>query len=363
MASRRTRIVISLVLTVIVVFLSPMVSKNLYMTVSQRKNALNNNVVQSQQQQPKPTVQATPDNKQNEAEKTNITAGQRYYKSLVSPASTNILITGTDTSGWNFDTIMILSIDKANQQIKLISLPRDIYIKYSQEVLTSLKKAKPAWFKEKGIWKINAVPTIGNAIGYKKDEGRFGKSYIDFLCDTLNELFGIYIDDYIYIKANGVRKIVDYFGGVTVYVPVLMNYSDPTQDFEVYIEKGTHHLNGKQAEGYLRFRQGYDSNGVFRQYGDMFRKENQSRFMKAFISQHVTLSNIGRLSAIADVITRNVQSSVSGWNDIVEYGALAEEAVQNAYTIDSAEIECTDKTINGSSYVILKTAANGNASK
>ncbi|NLM75999.1 MAG: LCP family protein [Clostridiaceae bacterium] len=284
-----------------------------------------------------------------------LTDSQRYYKNLVNKDSTNLLLLGTEPSGFNFDTIVVLSIDEADKKVKIISFPRDIYIDYSDNVLNALKKAKPSYLKEKGINRINAVPSIGQAIGYQKNTGRFGRPYIDFIADVIEEVFGIYVHDFAYVKTSGFRTIVDYFGGVTVYVPVLMNYEDPYQDLKIYIEKGTQHLNGRQAEGYVRFRQGYDENGVFRNYGDIFRKQNQNRFIKAFISQHVTLKNLTKLGDIADIISSNVITSVKDWNSIVKYGALAEKALKDNYTIEDVEIECEEKKINGSSYVIIKT--------
>lgn len=285
----------------------------------------------------------------------NLTNNQRYFEEIVSPESVNILLMGTDPTGFNFDTITVLNVDEEAKKAKIISFPRDIYIDYSEDVINKLKKSKPALLSEKGINRINAAPSIGDAIDYKKGTGRFNKPYVDFLADLLQEVFGIRVNDYVYVKTSGFRKIVDYFGGVTVYVPVLMNYSDPSQNFEVYIEKGTRHLNGKQAEGYVRFRQGYDENGKFHNYGDIFRKENQTRFIKAFISQHVTLKNLTKLGDIAEIISSNVITSVKGWNNIVEYGALAERALRDNYPIESYELQVTEKNIKGSSYVLIKT--------
>jgi len=287
-------------------------------------------------------------------EEPRLTNDQKYFESLTDPDSTNVLLLGTDPTGFNFDTITILSIDTKAQHIKLISLPRDIYIDYSDEVLDALKKANPSYLREKGMHRINAAPSIGNMIEYRKDTGRFGKPYVDFLADLIYEIFDIYIKDFVYVKVNGFRNIVDYFGGVTVYVPNLMNYEDPYQDLKIYIEKGTRHLNGKDAEGYVRFRQGYDENGNFINYGDIYRKNNQNRFIKAFIQQHVTLKNLARLNEIVNVINKNIVTSVRGWNSIVDYAALAEKALVGKYQIETVELSVRDKMIDGSSYVLLK---------
>lgn len=305
---------------------------------------------------PKPNEQViVPNDDLEEDEGFYLTNNQKYFESIVSSESTNILLLGTEPTGFNFDTIMILSIDKVSQKVNLISLPRDIYIDYSDYVIDALRKAQPSYLKEKGMNRINAAPSIGQTIDYQKDIGRFNRPYVDFIADIIHEVFDIYINDYAYVKVRGFRNIVDYFGGVTVYVPVHMEYNDPYQDLNIYIEKGTKHLNGSDAEGYVRFRQGFDENGNFQNYGDIFRKNNQNRFIKAFISQHVTLKNLGKLSKISEIISSNINTSVRGWDSIVNYGALAEEALNNKYPIENYNLEFTDKFIDGSSYVLIKT--------
>ncbi|NMA66454.1 MAG: LytR family transcriptional regulator, partial [Clostridiaceae bacterium] len=307
-SSKRARILKAFFSTILVVFFSVMLFQSMSTGTNdpQNKEPLYSN-------SPVPTNQNDniPGNEPVEEEPTfYLTNSQRYFEDLVSKGSTNILLLGTEPTGFNFDTIMVLSVDEAEKQVKIISFPRDIYIDYSDYVIDALRKAKPSYLKEKGIYRINAVPSIGDAIGYQKNTGRFGRPYVDFIADIINEVFGIYVNDFAYVRTSGFRTIVDYFGGVTVYVPVLMNYNDPYQDLSIYIEKGTQHLNGRQAEGYVRFRQGFDENGEFHNYGDIFRKQNQNRFIKAFISQHVTLKNLTKLGDIANIISSNVITSV-----------------------------------------------------
>lgn len=338
--------------TILVVFISIMISQNLSLGNIGQVPEPNNT--------PTPTPNYEPGivpNDPNDVEdnKLYLTNKQRYYKEIFSPNSTNILLLGTEPTGFNFDTIMILNIDKVTKKVTILSLPRDIYIDYSDAVIDALREARPSYLKEKGMNRINATPSIGNVIKYKEGEGRFDKSYIDFLADIIDEVFGIYINDYAYVKTKGFRNLVNYFGGVSVYVPVHMEYNDPYQELEIYIEKGTQYLNGVQAEGYVRFRQGFDEEGNFHNYGDIFRKNNQNRFIKAFISQHITIKNLGKLSKISEIVSSNVITSVKGWDDIVKYGALAEEALNNSYPIENLSLEFVEKNIGGSSYVLLKS--------
>ncbi len=286
-----------------------------------------------------------------------LTAHQRYVAPIVAPGSTNLLICAPDPSAWNMDTIVIASFSETAGTLSLISLPRDIYVDYSDALEQTVASMIPGLMDEPGMRKINAAHAIGDKIHYKEGEGRFDRPYIEFLADVIEEIFDVHVDDYLYLQTRGFRRIVDYFGGVTLNVPIRMYYQDPFQDLSIDLQPGRQHLDGTQAEGFVRFRQGYNEEGVLVNHGDLFRKENQTRFLKAFIQQHMTLRNLTRLSDISDFIGKNVITSVRGWEEIVHYGALAETAVAEDYPIESVPLRMKDGRIDGLSYVLLEEVA------
>lgn len=285
----------------------------------------------------------------------NITNNQRYYKRLVTDSDKNVLLVGEDASSGNYDTIIVASISVKNKKIQLFNIPRDIYIDYSDDILNKLKKKSPALYNAKGFQKINAAHTVGSRIGYKEGKGRFGDSNFDFLADLIEEIFGITIDDYAYVNTKGFREIVDLFGGVDVDVPVRMKYDDPAQDLHIDIQKGRQHLNGVQAEGFVRFRQGYDEKGVFRTYSDQFRKENQNEFLKEFFKQHVNLKNLGKVDDLAKLLDKNVLTSINNSKKISTYVGLLGKALTGKYEQESSIVECEGKTIKGIYFGILRS--------
>lgn len=286
-----------------------------------------------------------------------LTNHQRYVDTLVAQDSTNLLVCAPDPSAWNMDTILIVSISPSSGQVSLISLPRDIFISYSSSLTASVDSIIPGLLDQAGMRKINAAHAIGDKLKYKQGIGRFDRPYIEFLADLIEEIFAIHIDDYVYLQTKGFRHIVDYFGGVTLNVPIRMFYEDPTQDLVIDLQPGSQHLNGTQAEGFVRFRQGFDKNGVFKNYGDMYRKDNQSKFFKAFLQQHLTLRNLARLSGVSDFMSRNIITSIKGWDHIVAVGAQAEKSVAGHYPIVSLPLKMTETSIHGLSYVLLEEAA------
>lgn len=281
-----------------------------------------------------------------------LTDHQKYAKKLVEDDSINVLLIGPDVSGANYDTLMIVSLDEKNNVMKLINLPRDIYIDYSDEVKSELKKVWSSYSKSKGIYKINAAHTIGKKIGYKDGTGRFGSPEFDFTADLIDEVFGIYIDDFAYVKPSSFRQIVDYFGGVKIDVPYRMKYSDPTQNLTINLKKGLQTLNGSQAEGFVRFRQGVDDKGKSISIGDIERKKNQVAFIKAFVDQHLTLKNIGKFITIFNDMNRYVTTSITA-EKAGDYAKVAERLYKNNFSQVSEEIACEDQKIDGVYYLKL----------
>lgn len=287
-----------------------------------------------------------------------LTNDQKYYKPLVEENSKNILLIGQDAVYGAYDTIMVLSIDAKTKTMKLLNFPRDIYIDYNDKILNHLKEADPAHAADNSIQKLNAVHTIGISLKYKYETGgKFGKvTYMNFWADLLNEVFDIKVDDYVIIKTQGFRDIIDLFGGVEIDVPIYMHYEDPLQNLYIHIEPGPQVLYGEQSEGFVRFRQGFTPEGEFKTYSVYFRQQNQNKFLKAFFEQHVNLSNLGRAGELADVIAKNVKTSANEWSEILSYIKIGQKVLSEKYETSTTIVECSEnKKIRGIIYEMLRT--------
>jgi LCP family protein required for cell wall assembly len=275
-----------------------------------------------------------------------LTEGKKYSKQLVNENSRNILFVGEDKVSGLFDTIGIFSVDSQNKSIKVIMIPRDLYVDYNPKVKRELElKGKvnmPAFYK------INCAHNIGV---YMKYEGKFGAQSINFLSDVIKEKFDITIDDYIRVNTQGFVEIVNHFGGVKVNVPYDMNYDDPYQDLSIHLNKGMQLLNGKQAEGFVRCRYTYGSKGELVNHGDYERKKNQIAFIKAFIEQHGTLAKIDKLPGMLKSLSKNVKHSLGIGDILTSYIGLAKDAIDGKYKIESVTITGKDKIINKTYFI------------
>ncbi len=134
--------------------------------------------------------------------------------------------------------------------------------------------------------------------------------------ESISDLLGgVAIDRYVRINVQGVEKLLDALGGVTVTVPKDMKYQDDSQHLYINLKAGRQTLNGDQALQFLRFR--YDDNG------DIGRVQRQQTLMRAVIEQTLNPATISRLPKILSVIQSHVDTnlSVEELVALVGYGA------------------------------------------
>ncbi|MES1025889.1 LCP family protein [Gloeocapsa sp. BRSZ] len=171
------------------------------------------------------------------------------------------------------DTMLLLRFDPETEKLAVLSIPRD-----TRTEVEGL-----------GVTKINAANAQGGpALSAQA------------VSDLLN---GVPIDRYIRINVQGVEKLVDALGGVTVYVPKDMKYQDDSQHLYINLKAGKHHLDGNQALQLLRYR--YDENG------DIGRIQRQQMVMRALMEQALNPTTLARMPQIMSVIQTHIDTNLT----------------------------------------------------
>ena len=189
------------------------------------------------------------------------------------------LLVGEDTSSGSTDTIMLASYDVKNQQVSLMSIPRDTMVNVSWD-----------------LKKINSVYSAKESSGGGMENLKKQVSY----------LTGVMPDFYVIVQWEAVGEIVEALGGVYFDVPFNMNYDDPYQDLHIHQEKGYRLLNGEDAMEVVRWRKNNDGTN----YGDTTRVEVQQAFLKALAEQCLKLGNWTKVSAFAKIFAENVETDL-----------------------------------------------------
>ncbi len=171
------------------------------------------------------------------------------------------------------DTMMLIRFNPATQQLVVLSLPRDTQVP----------------IEGYGTEKLNAANYYGGPALAAK---------------TVSQLLGSTpIDRYIRINVQGVEKLIDALGGVTVYVPQDMKYQDDSQHLYINLKAGKQHLNGDKTLQLLRFR--YDENG------DIGRIQRQQMVIRAMKEQALNPVTIARLPQILKVVQSHIDTNLS----------------------------------------------------
>lgn len=193
------------------------------------------------------------------------------------------------------DSIMILSVNKVDNTVKLVSIMRDSLVPIEYKGKTSYNK-------------INSVyKTGGPALAVK----------------TLNSLYGLDISAYATVNFFGMADIIDAVGGIEIEVTqdeidagvyginglineiygILGIYSHP-----YYILKpGTHKVNGVQAVAYSRIRKAENAYGSNNDFG---RTERQRIVMKKIMEKALSM-DVTTYPSLIKKLTPYVKTSLS----------------------------------------------------
>ena len=201
---------------------------------------------------------------------------------------TNILLVGTDgeyvEKGNRSDSVMLVTIDSKNKDIKISSIARDTYVDipgYSTEKLT-------------------------HAYAY---EG------IDLLKEVFKENFDLDIDKYIAVNFVSFMDIMDELGGVEVnveekdikeinkYIDACYGYykNKDEKEKEYIKEAGVQRLNGYQALAFSRIR-----------YTDSaFARDNRHREVAQSVYKEFAQKGVDTYKRCADIVLNNTKTNIS----------------------------------------------------
>ena len=173
---------------------------------------------------------------------------ESYAALLKEQGRFNILVMGEDDveGSRRSDTILFVTIDIDDKNMRVISLPRDTRVQIPHH----------------GTQKLNHAFAYGGP---------------DLLKATVEKYLGLPILYYVVIDYDSFPEFVDMVGGVEVDVQKRMRYVDRAGGLDINIQPGRQLLDGKTALKYVRFRK--DA------LGDIGRIQRQQQFIKALVKK------------------------------------------------------------------------------
>lgn len=205
---------------------------------------------------------------------TNLSSEIEKYLDKVSSSKENILLMGVDKEGLHADVIMLVSLDSKEKTIRVLSIPRDTRVEYSG----------------------GRYDKINHALAYENGEEK--------VISLVKQITGMPIHYYCEVNFEGFRNVIDILGGVEFDVPEDMHYEDPAQDLYIHVNKGLQLLDGKDAEGVVRFRATYVE-------GDTKRIGVQQDFLRALFKQKLKPEYLRKAPALIEEMYEHVTTNFS----------------------------------------------------
>jgi LCP family protein required for cell wall assembly len=152
---------------------------------------------------------------------------------------TVLLLGSDDDSKFQSDSVLtqsmiLVRVTPATRHVTMLSIPRDLLVPLSRG----------------GEAKIDAAYAYGGA---------------SEAVSTVEQNFGVSVDDWVWVGLRGLVKLIDYMGGVDVtttnpvlddYYPADLENANPYSYKRVLVLPGPQHLDGLHAMEYVRSRHG-----------------------------------------------------------------------------------------------------------
>ena len=225
----------------------------------------------------------------------------------------DVLVLGVDKSAGpegegssRSDTMMLVRVTPATGDVKLLSVPRDLYV----EIEPGMND------------KINSAYAYGGV-----DQAR----------SVMEGLTGVTVDNYVIVDFQGFQEVINAIGGVKVDV-----------GHDVFPEKwhmgeGVQRLGGRKALFYARYR------GTPR--ADLDRIDHQQKLLAALRRQAFRWNTVTKMPAILKTTNENVDTDLGIWQAVPLARALILHGREGDLT--SSELQGYPTTLDDGTQVLV----------
>jgi len=191
----------------------------------------------------------------------------------------NLLVMGVDGStnpdqpfGGRNDTVLLMRFDPAQETTSILAIPRDTAVD-----IPNLGRQRIAHANVHG-----GVPLLKKTLALNFNQVR--------------------IDRYARFHNAAFREFIDLLGGVELFVPKAMAYTDHSQRLAIALEPGWQTLDGASAEQFIRYRSD--------RLGDVGRVQRQQLLLQALRQRMASPAVMLELPQIAQLVQQYVDTDL-----------------------------------------------------
>lgn len=213
----------------------------------------------------------------------------------------NLLVLGSDDDAKNYpgatpptQVIMVVSIDPMSRTVTLFSIPRDSWVHIPGYAYNVGPDGTTGWDKI----------AVASQFGFSN------------VACTIEQDFGIHIDNWVWVGLQGFIQVVNTVHGVTITVPhpVLddaypddLNPNDPYAYRRIYLPPGPQHLNGPTALLFVRSRHG----DISSDFGRSARQQIVITALRHLLLSEDMPSLVAQAPALLQAMQGNLKTDVS----------------------------------------------------
>ena len=239
-----------------------------------------------------------------------------------------ILLMGVDTGNaertdqWagNSDSMILVTVNPKTKKTVMMSMERDILTQI-QQPNGIIQEAK-----------LNAAYANGGA---------------ELAISTIQKMMNIHIDRYVMVNMQGLQKMVDAVGGITVNntlgFPISIADQEPSNTISIGVGEQT--LNGEEALVYSRMR--YQD-----PEGDYGRQKRQREVIQKVVEKILSVNSVSHYQDILKAVSDNMQTNIEITATTIPQLLGYQDSFKN---IESYQLRGEDAEIQGASYQIVRS--------
>ncbi|MEJ8307236.1 LCP family protein [Saccharibacillus sacchari] len=239
-------------------------------------------------------------------------AAQELPADLSQTKPFNLLVLGVDereNDVGRSDAIMMLAVNPQKRSVLMFNIPRD---------------TRTEIVGRGTVDKINHAYAFGG---------------VNMSVNTVEQFLDVPVDYYVKVNMEGLERIIDILGGVTVDNPFEFDFEGT--DYK----KGPIDMNGHEALMYSRMR--YDD-----PKGDIGRNDRQQLVLSALIEKGKNISNLTKVNSLLEAVKDNVKTNLTK-DDMMDIVSKYRTEIDS---VDKDEVQGSGKKINGIYYYIVDEA-------
>lgn len=229
-----------------------------------------------------------------------ISSSDKLDKLKNSKGRTNFLIVGIDSRkeyvSLLTDSIILMSYNHSTKNVISISIPRDLRVKYANNVYSKINAVMQ--------FKFNELKTKYNDVDRALEES------FNYLETILKEILNLDIHYGVLINFEVFKQTIDLLGGIDVYIErsfvdhEFPNSSD-TALITISFQQGWEHMNGERALQYARSRKG--NNGEGTDYARARRQQIVINAVKDKFLKSDFFTQVSNFNSLFSILSKNIK--------------------------------------------------------